>query len=84
VNAGLPTQSSEQVPDISMATTDIVFGHGSALMLAKQLDSFNEHSLFLDRFRILGRTDRCRGGASLSLPSLQQYSVLKAVKLPLN
>jgi hypothetical protein len=51
------------VPDVSMATTDIVFGRGSILHLTKQLDSFRKKDLFLGRFRMLGRTERRRGGA---------------------
>jgi hypothetical protein len=46
-----------------MATTDIVFGRGSILHLTKQLDSFRKKDLFLGRFRMLGRTERRRGGA---------------------
>jgi hypothetical protein len=72
MNAELPTPSSAQVPDVSMATTDIVFGHGSALQLAKQLDSFTDSNSFLGKFRMLGRTERRRGGAQTTACNIFQ------------
>lgn len=65
MHAGLTTTSMGQVPDVSMATTDVVFGGGSILLLTKQLDSFRKKDLFLGKFRMLGRNERRRGGAPL-------------------
>lgn len=63
--AGLNTTGSGQVPDVSLATTDVVFGSASILLLTKQLDSFRKKDLFLGKFRMLSRSDRRRGGVPL-------------------
>jgi hypothetical protein len=63
LSAGLTTTCSGQVPDVSIAATDIASGQGSVLQLTKQLDSFRKKHLFLGRFRMLGRTERRHGGA---------------------
>jgi hypothetical protein len=63
MSAGLDRASCEQVPDVSIATTDIMLGGSSILQLTKQLDSFSDKDLFLGRFRMLGRTERRQGGA---------------------
>jgi hypothetical protein len=60
-----------------MATTDIVFGRGSILHLTKQLDSFRKKDLFLGRFRMLGRTERRRGGAEPSPLAIMQMLIYR-------
>jgi hypothetical protein len=52
----MATMSHGKAPDVSIATTDIVFGRSSIFQLTKQLDSFRDKDLFLGKFRMLGCT----------------------------
>lgn len=64
------------MPDVSMATTDMLFGNDSVMPLMRQLDSFKKKDLFLGRFRMLGRSDRRRGGAP-PFPHLSPSPVIR-------
>jgi hypothetical protein len=79
MNADIMKPSRGQVPDVSIATTDIVISASSILKLNQQLDSFNEKDAFLGRFRMLGRTERRRGGTKAHVPFFIYTAVKSAV-----
>jgi hypothetical protein len=62
MTAELAMVSHGQIPDVTIASTDIISGGSSILQLTKQLDSFSGKDLFLGKFRMLGRNERRQGG----------------------
>lgn len=87
VPAGIPSVTT-QVPDVSLAGTDIVGVHDRKMLaLHKCLDQFQADDRFLGKFRMLGRRERRRGGVPLTRPfcmhqNLHRNTVLRSTTTP--